>query len=112
MINILNAIEKRDIALRCHNALIQAVAFGAKLQTHPQTLEFWLDGSRTVMDIAREAQREIDGPTNDCPRCNGQGEIQRSTPHNSRVRYDDLSPDDYCHPCPDCKGKGKTEETA
>ena len=48
----------------------------------------------------------------DCPRCNGLGEIQGSTPHNSRVRYDDLSPDDYCRPCPDCKGKGKTEETA
>jgi hypothetical protein len=65
MINILNAIEKRDIALRCHNALIQAVAFGAKLETHPQTLDFWLDGARTVMDIAREAQREIDGPRKD-----------------------------------------------
>jgi hypothetical protein len=59
MINILNAIEKRDIALRCHNALIQAVAFGAKLETHPQTLDFWLDGARTVMDIAREAEDEL-----------------------------------------------------
>ena len=62
MSNILNAIEKRDLALRCHNALIQAVAFGAKLQTHPQTLEFWLDGSKTMIEIARENQRVIDGP--------------------------------------------------
>ena len=62
MTNILNAIEKRDLALRCHNALIQAVAFGAKLQTHPQTLEFWLDGSKTMIEIARENQRIIDGP--------------------------------------------------
>lgn len=62
MTNILNAIEKRDLALRCHNALIQAVALGAKLQTHPQTLEFWLDGSKTMIEIARENQRIIDGP--------------------------------------------------
>lgn len=62
MSNILTAIEKRDLALRCHNAIIQAVALGAKLQVHPQTLEFWLDGSKTVIEMARENQRVIDGP--------------------------------------------------
>lgn len=48
----------------------------------------------------------------DCPRCNGQGEIQRSTPSrlSRRVRYDDLTPDDYCHPCPDCDGTGRINE--
>lgn len=61
MSDILNAIEKRDLALRCHNAIIQAVALGAKLQVHPQTLEFWLDGSKTVIEMARENQRKIDG---------------------------------------------------
>lgn len=61
MSDILNAIEKRDLALRCHNAIIQAVALGAKLQIHPQTLEFWLDGSKTVIEMARENQRKIDG---------------------------------------------------
>ena len=59
MSNILTAIEKRDLALRCHNALIQAVAFGAKLQTHPQTLELWLDGTRTMIGIARQAEAEL-----------------------------------------------------
>jgi hypothetical protein len=62
MSNILNAIEKRDLALRCHNALTQAVAFGAKLQTHPQTLKFWLDGTETMIGIARQSEREINGP--------------------------------------------------
>jgi DnaJ-class molecular chaperone len=47
----------------------------------------------------------------DCPRCNGLGEIQGSTRHNTRVRWDDLSPDDYCHPCPDCDGTGQIEDT-
>lgn len=61
MSDILNAIEKRDLALRCHNAIIQAVALGAKLRVHPQTLEFWLDGSKTVIEMARENQRKIDG---------------------------------------------------
>lgn len=61
MSDILNAIEKRDLALRCHNAIIQAVALGAKLQVHPQALEFWLDGSKTVIEMARENQRKIDG---------------------------------------------------
>ena len=48
----------------------------------------------------------------DCPRCNGQGDVQRSTPSrlSRRVRYDDLTPDDYCHPCPDCDGTGRINE--
>lgn len=65
MSSLLNAIEKRDLALRCHNALVQAVAFGAKLGTHPQTLEFWLDGSCTMIDIAREAEAELNKPKKD-----------------------------------------------
>ncbi len=65
MSNLLDAHQKRDLALRCHNALVQAVALGAKLGTHPQTLELWLDGTRTMTAIAREAEDELKKPRKD-----------------------------------------------
>ena len=53
--------EKLDTALRCHNALTQAAALGAKLSVHPQDLSFWLSGRETTLAIAQDAKREIDG---------------------------------------------------
>lgn len=47
----------------------------------------------------------------ECPRCNGMGEVCGVNPsRRSRfVAYDDLSPDDYCVPCPNCLGSGTVE---
>lgn len=52
--------EKLDIAMRCYSALSQAVALGAKIDVHPQSLRLWLDGQTTAIDIARKAKSEID----------------------------------------------------
>lgn len=44
----------------------------------------------------------------DCPRCNGMGEVIGSTP-NARARFvhrDDMNPDDYAEPCQNCAGTG------
>ena len=59
MSNLLDAHQKRDLALRCHNALVEATAFGAKLGTHPQTLTLWIDGTKTMTQIVRQAEDEI-----------------------------------------------------
>ena len=65
MSDLLTATEKRDLALRCHNALVQATAFGAKLGTHPQTLRLWIDGTKTMMHIVQQAEDEILKPRKD-----------------------------------------------
>ena len=44
----------------------------------------------------------------DCPRCNGLGEVNATTP-NMRARYvgrDDLDPGEYTAPCSACDGAG------
>lgn len=48
----------------------------------------------------------------DCPRCNGNGEVcgVNSRRRSRFVGYDDLSPDDYTVPCPNCAGTGVVDQ--
>lgn len=44
----------------------------------------------------------------ECPRCNGLGEVNATTPR-IRSRYvgrDDIDPSDYTEDCPECSGSG------
>jgi RecJ-like exonuclease len=44
----------------------------------------------------------------ECPRCDGTGRVQGTTPtaRSRYVRYDDLDPDDFGSACPNCGGIG------
>lgn len=61
---------------------------------------------------AIQEMRRQDGGIEDCPDCNGLGNVISTTPsHRSRfVGFDDLDPDDYSEPCQKCDGTGTISE--
>lgn len=52
---------RRDMALRCHNALIQATALGAKIGIHSAMVQVWSEQANVALDVARDAEKQLRG---------------------------------------------------